>query len=241
WLDKFIEKHVLHLHFTMEDNLALSEAIREGYRRLFSGVFYKRYILGLWVLAEGIIYDMFNAEEHVVPTVERRYIKYYVSCDYGTQNPTTFGLWGRCDGVWYKVKEYHYDGRAKSRQKTDEEYCDDLEEFIGSLSVIGVIIDPSAASFIAAVKKRGKFRVIHADNSVLDGIRNVASSLVDGSIKYNDCCKETIREFQSYRWDEKAAQRGEDKPVKENDHQMDGDRYFVQTVVKKKSGVYFPE
>lgn len=128
WLDQALAKRVLHLQFTMEDNLSLSEQIKEGYRRLFSGVFYKRYILGLWVLAEGIIYDMFDVAIHVVPTEERAYTKYYVSCDYGTQNPTTFGLWGLCKGTWYKVKEYHYDGRAKSKQKTDEEYCDDLIE-----------------------------------------------------------------------------------------------------------------
>ncbi|PYI57033.1 PBSX family phage terminase large subunit [Paenibacillus flagellatus] len=240
WLDQLEKKNALHLHFTMDDNLSLSEKVRERYRRMYSGVFYKRYILGLWVLAEGVIYDMFDMGKHVVPTIERPYTQYYVSCDYGTQNPTTFGLWGKSAGIWYKVKEYHYDGRAKNRQKTDEEYCDDLIAFTGKLPVMAVIIDPSAASFIAAVKKRGAFRVLKADNDVVDGIRDVASALVEGLIKYNDCCKETFREFSSYVWDEKAAARGEDKPVKENDHQMDGDRYFVRSVVKRKGGVYFP-
>jgi PBSX family phage terminase large subunit len=241
WIDQAVEKRVLHLHFTMDDNLSLSEQIKDGYRRLFTGVFYRRYILGLWVLAEGIIYDMFDKERHVVPTEERSYTQYYVSCDYGTQNPTTFGLWGQCKGVWYKVKEYHYDGRAKNRQKTDEEYCDDLIIFIEKLPIKGVIIDPSAASFIAAIKKRGQLRVIKADNDVVDGIRDVASALVGGLIKYNECCKETFREYSSYAWDPKAAQRGEDKPIKENDHQMDADRYFVRSIVKKKGGVYFPD
>ncbi|MGG1597626.1 PBSX family phage terminase large subunit [Paenibacillus naphthalenovorans] len=241
WLDQIKEKNALHLHFTMDDNLSLSEKVKERYRRMYSGIFYKRYILGLWVLAEGVIYDMFDKDKHVVMTEDRPYTQYYVSCDYGTQNPTTFGLWGQCKGIWYKIKEYHYDGRAKSRQKTDEEYCDDLIEFVGKLPIKGVIIDPSAASFIAAVKKRGLFKVIKANNDVIDGIRDVASSLVEGLIKYNDCCKETFREFSSYVWDEKAAARGEDKPIKENDHQMDGDRYFVRTVVKRKGGVYFPD
>lgn len=239
YIDKAKEKKMLVLHFTMEDNLSLSERVKERFRRMFSGVFFKRYILGLWVMAEGVVYDMFG-DKHKVKTEPRPYTKYYVSCDYGTQNPMTFGLWGLCNDVWYKVKEYHYDGRLKNKQKTDEEYCDDLEEFIGSLAVTGVIVDPSAASFIAAIKKRGKFRVIKADNDVADGIRNVASALVEGLIKYNDCCKETFREFASYVWDEKAAARGEDKPAKENDHQMDADRYFVNTVVKKKKGVWFP-
>ncbi|WP_347272242.1 hypothetical protein [Paenibacillus sp. N3/727] len=174
----------------MDDNLSLSEQIKDGYRRLFSGVFYKRYILGLWVLAEGVIYDKFDKDEHVVPTEERPFTQYYVSCDYGTQNPTTFGLWGQSQSIWYKVKEYHYDGRARSRQKTDEEYCDNLIEFVGKLPVKGVIIDPSAASFIAAIKKRGILRVIKAANEVVDGSRDVASALVEGLIKYNDCCKE---------------------------------------------------
>lgn len=239
YIDKAKEKMIYVLHFTMEDNLSLSQKVKERFYRMFSGVFYKRYILGLWVMAEGVIYDLFDKDKHTVPTIERRYTQYYVSCDYGTQNPTTFGLWGQCEGVWYKVQEYHYDGRAKSHQKTDEEYCDDLIEFVGKLSVMGVIIDPSAASFITALKKRGLFRVIQANNDVIDGIRNVASALSEGLIKYNDCCKETFREFNSYAWDEKAATRGEDKPIKENDHQMDADRYFVNTVVKKKTGVSF--
>ena len=241
WLDRLVEKNALHLHFTMDDNLSISEKVKERYRRMYTGIFYRRYILGLWVMAEGVIYDMFDMDKHVVKTEDRPYVQYYVSCDYGTQNPTTFGLWGQSKGVWYKIKEYHYDGRAKSRQKTDEEYCDDLIEFVGKLLIKGVIIGPAAASFIAAVKKRGVLRVIKADNDVVDGIRDVASALTEGLIKYNDCCNETFREFSSYVWDEKAAQRGEDKPVKENDHQMDGDRYFVRSVVKRRGGVYFPD
>ncbi|WP_138751813.1 PBSX family phage terminase large subunit [Paenibacillus sinopodophylli] len=238
FIDKAKEKKILVLHFTMDDNLSLSEKVKSRFRRMFSGVFFKRYILGLWVMAEGVIYDMFG-DQHKAETVDRAYKKYYVSCDYGTQNPMTYGLWGLCDGVWYKVKEYHYDGRALGKQKTDEEYCDDLIEFVGKRTLQGVIIDPSAASFIAALKKRGLYHVIKAANEVADGIRNVSSALAEGVIKYNDCCVETFREFASYSWDAKAAARGEDKPLKENDHQMDGDRYFVNTIIKKQSGVWF--
>ncbi|WP_223823515.1 PBSX family phage terminase large subunit [Rummeliibacillus sp. TYF-LIM-RU47] len=237
FIDKMEEKNLFQIHFLMDDNPSLSERVKERYKRMYSGVFFKRFILGLWVLAEGVIYDMFDKEKHVVETVEREYEKYYVSIDYGTQNPTTFGLWGLFDGVWYKIKEYHYDGRKKSKQKTDEEYANDLEQFIGDVSHFkGIIVDPSAASFIAVLKKRG-LRVIKAKNDVLDGIRNVATALEKQLIKYNDCCKETFREFSSYIWDEKAADRGEDKPVKQNDHQMDGDRYFVNTIVMKKRGI----
>lgn len=231
YIDKAKERKALVLHFTMDDNLSLSQKVKERFKRMFSGVFYKRYILGLWVLAEGVIYDMFSEEIHKVKTKNRPYTRYYVSCDYGTQNPTTFGLWGFFNGTWYKVKEYHYDGRKKSKQKTDEEYYEDLLDFIGNLSIEGIIVDPSAASFIATIRKYGKFSVISAVNDVLDGIRNVASALNQKLIMYNDCCLETFREYSSYVWDEKAMNRGEDKPVKQNDHHMDGDRYFVNTII----------
>lgn len=233
YLDQLEDKNMLHLHFTMDDNLSLSQRIKDRYKRMYKGVFYKRFILGLWVLAEGIIYDMFTKEEHVVKTEDRPYSKYHVAIDYGTQNPTTFGLWGFYDGIWYKVKEYHYDGRKQSRQKTDQEYYEDLVNFIGDRKVLSVIVDPSAASFIAVLKKNG-VTVKKAKNEVLDGIRNLANALINNLIKYNDCCVETFREFSSYMWDEKAADRGEDKPVKQNDHQLDGDRYFVNTIVMRK-------
>lgn len=229
YLDQLKEKNLLHLHFTMDDNPSLSERIKNRYKRMYSGVFYQRFILGLWVMAEGIIYDMFDEKKHVVPTVERNYSKYYVSIDYGTQNPTAFGLWGLFDGVWYKVNEYHHSGRD-GRQKTDKEYSEDLKDFIGDLPISRVIVDPSAASFKAQLIKDG-FRVMDANNDVINGIRNVATALNEGKIKYNDCCKHTRREFSSYIWDEKASNRGEDKPVKENDHHMDSDRYFVNTIV----------
>lgn len=230
FLDKLKEKNMFHLHFTMDDNLSLSDKIKDRYKRLYSGVFYQRYILGLWVLAEGIIYDMFNHDKHVRATVKRTYTDHYVSIDYGTQNPTTFGLWGLYDDVWYKIKEYHYDGREESKQKTDQQYMEDLQDFTEGYRIKGTIVDPSAASFIAVLKNNG-FQVKKAKNDVVDGIRNVASALNDGLIAYNDCCKETFREYSSYTWDEKAAARGEDKPIKKNDHQMDADRYFVNTVL----------
>lgn len=245
FIDKADEKRIYHLHFTMDDNLSLSEKVKERFRRMFSGVFFKRYILGLWVMAEGIIYDMFDESVHKVPTVARNYTEYYVAIDYGTQNPTTFGLWGKHGKSWYKVKEYYYSGRDEGKQKTDEDYYKDLEKFIGSISqeqtvddygyysskLKGVIVDPSAASFITLIKQRGKFPVMNANNEVLDGIRNVATALKTGMVFYNDCCTNTFREFFSYVWDKKAQERGEDKPVKENDHCMDGDRYFVNTVL----------
>lgn len=234
YLDKLNDKNFLHLHFTMDDNLSLSERVKNRYKRMYSGVFYKRYIQGLWVLAEGIIYDMFNEKKHKVDTVDRAYTQFYISIDYGTLNPTTFSLWGFFDKKWFKVKEYYYDGRKSGRQKTDEEYYSDLVEFAGDKNISALIIDPSAASFIATVKKYGKFRTKKAKNDVIKGIRNMATALKDGLVFFNDCCTETFREFSSYVWDEKAAERGEDKPVKQNDHVMDADRYFISTIVYRK-------
>ncbi|MFB6475761.1 PBSX family phage terminase large subunit [Paenibacillus glucanolyticus] len=235
YIDKAKEKQILVLHFTMEDNLSLSEKVKARFRRMFSGIFYKRYILGLWAMAEGLIYDGFDQDKHVVPTIERKYMRYFVSCDYGVQNPMTYGLWGLSNGVWYKIKEYHYDGRQKSKQKDNEEYYTDLVDFIGDIPVKSVIVDPSAAAFIATIRKHGKFPVTPAKNDVVEGIQAVASALAEGKIKYNDCCKETFREYSSYVWDEKAADRGEEKPIKQNDHQMDADRYFVYTIITKGS------
>jgi len=182
-------------------------------------------------MAEGVIFDMFSEEIHKVETKDREYTKFYISIDYGTQNPTTFGLWGLFDGIWYKVKEYHYDGRKQGKQKTDEEYYHDLVEFAQGYQIIKVIIDPSAASFIATIQKHGKFIVKKAKNDVLKGIRNMATALKEKKVLYNDCCVETFREFSSYVWDEKATERGEDKPIKQNDHCLDSDRYFINTII----------
>lgn len=234
FIDKAEEKRAYLLHFTMDDNLSLSDKVKERFKRMFSGVFFKRYILGLWIMAEGIIFDMFSEDIHKKPTIDREYTKFYISIDYGTQNPTTFGLWGLFDGIWYKVKEYHYDGRKQGKQKTDEEYYHDLAEFAQGYQIIKVIIDPSAASFIATIRKHGKFIVKKAKNDVLKGIRNMATALKEKKVLYNDCCVETFREFSSYVWDDKATERGEDKPIKQNDHCLDGDRYFISTIVYNK-------
>lgn len=230
YLDKKVQKNLFQIHFLMEDNPSLSKGIIERYKRMYSGIFYKRFILGLWVMSEGIIYDMFDQDKHVVKTIERPYEKTYVAIDYGTQNPTTFGLWGLHGGIWYKIKEYHYDGRKKGKQKADKVYAQDLIDFIDGYNVKEIIVDPSAASFIEELRSNG-LSVRKAKNDVIDGIRNVANALEEGKILYNDVCKETFKEFSSYVWDKKAADKGEDKPVKDNDHQLDADRYFVNTIL----------
>jgi PBSX family phage terminase large subunit len=237
WIDND-KKNLIYLHFTMDDNLSLDVAIKERYRNMYSGVFFKRYILGLWVVAEGIIYDMFEAAKHIVSSALSAFIgQTYVSIDYGTQNATVFLLWKQDKtGKWYCVKEYYYSGRDEHQQKTDTEYADDLTEFCADEIIRSVIVDPSAASFIAELKKRG-FRIKKARNEVLDGIRTVGSLLTQNKIAFYDCCEKTIKEFATYAWDEKAAKRGEDKPVKQEDHGVDSVRYFCQTILGHKSGV----
>ena len=233
WIDKKKEKNLIYLHFTMDDNLSLSERVKARYRAMYTGVFYKRYILGLWVMAEGIIYDMFDELKHKVKAIVRPYEEYYVSIDYGTQNPTVFLLWGKYKNKWYAVKEYYYSGRDNAKQKTDNEYYEDLDKFLNGVMPKFIIIDPSASSFIALIRQKGKYHVIKANNDVLEGIRRVGRALNEGIILFNDCCINTFREFFSYIWDEKACMRGEDKPVKESDHSMDAIRYFVNTILYK--------
>ena len=235
WIDKCKEKNILYLHFTMDDNLSLAEDIKKRYRSMYTGVFFKRYILGLWAVAEGIIYDMFAKEKHTKDIKEFFRIlingNRYVSCDYGTQNATVFLLWNKGrDGKWYCIREYYYSGRDKAKQKTDSEYADDLKEWLEGIQIKAIIVDPSAASFIAELRKRG-YKVLKAKNDVLDGIRLVGTLLNLEQLVFASSCKETIKEFASYVWDEKALERGEDKPTKQHDHCLDACRYFVSTIL----------
>ncbi|WP_294408368.1 PBSX family phage terminase large subunit [uncultured Ruminococcus sp.] len=233
WINRTDEKDMLYLHFTMDDNLSLSEEIKARYRSQWTGVFYQRYILGEWAAAEGIVYDMFDPQKHIIhtlPAMSEGSAK-YVSIDYGTLNPTVFLLWERSeDGRWICTREYYYDGRKCARQKTDEEYADDLCGFIGDKKIKYVIIDPSAASLHECLRRRG-LSIIKAKNNVLDGIRLTGSLLQKGSLLFSDCCVNTRAEFGSYIWDSRACAYGEDKPVKEHDHAMDAVRYFCNTIL----------
>lgn len=234
WIDELQEKNMLYLHFTMDDNLSLSEEVKARYRSMYTGVFFKRYILGKWTMAEGIIYDMFDNEKHVIDDLAAYTWtdEYYVSCDYGTQNATVFLLWRKTvTGIWICIREWYYSGRDENVQKTDIEYAGELKQFLGTIKPKAVIVDPSAASFIAQLKKEG-FHVKKANNDVLDGIRFVGTLLNQKKILIYKDCENLIREFSSYVWDIKAVERGEDKPVKKEDHAMDALRYFCITVIK---------
>lgn len=235
---------------TIFDNPFLPKEFVENLCKEYQGsVYYKRFILGEWALAEGIIYDMFSHEKHIVDLSsldDQLNQSFYISCDYGTQNATVFKKWqkGR-SGVWYNTKEYYYSGREHGRQKTDQEYVEDLAKFLNGEKPKAVIVDPSAASFIEALRRAGYF-VLKADNDVLNGIRTQAGLLSKGLIKYADTCTNTFKEYEGYAWDTKASEKGLDAPIKENDHCMDADRYFVNTVLgrmaivgnKRKKGFY---
>lgn len=230
WILKAPEHNALHLHFTMEDNPSLSEETRERYRTMYSGVFYQRYVLGLWVMAEGIIYDMFDQTENTYregPVDMRFRCPRCLAVDYGTTNPCVFLEIFDDDGITRVEREYRWDSRKERRQKTDEEYADDLMEFMGEHCP--VFVDPSAASFIAALERRGVY-VIAADNNVLDGIRKTGNLIQRRRLLVNESCTGLLDELGTYRWDDKAAMRGEEKPVKECDHAPDALRYYVNSL-----------
>ena len=221
WIGKAEERKALYLHFTMDDNPSLAPYIRQRYERLYTGVFYRRFVLGEWAAAEGLIYDFFDREKDAVPTPKGEMEAWRVSIDYGTVNPTSMGLWGRRNGVWYRVEEYYYDSRREGQQKTDAEYVEALRALCGDRRVERVIVDPSAASFQAALRQAG-FPVRAADNRVLDGIRVTAGLLRNGQIVLCESCGDCLREIALYCWES-----GKEAPRKENDHAMDEMRYFA--------------
>lgn len=236
WILKKAKMRALHLHFTMDDNLSLDPEIRRRYESTYQGVFYRRYILGEWCLAEGLIYQ-FDKDAHCIKELPEElntdYGEWYISVDYGTLNPFSAGLWRVYQGKAIRVAEYYYSGRNNSVMKTDEEYYDELKKLAGDRDIRAVIVDPSAASFIATIRRHGRFSVRRARNAVLPGIRLVATMLKSGVIKIGENCTDAIREFGLYRWDEKGE---EDRPIKENDHAMDDIRYFCATVMRRKIG-----
>ncbi len=228
WIKKCDEKNMLYLHFTMEDNPSLSKAVINRYKNLYSGAFYERFVEGKWVTADGLVYPMFSFNRHV-KRCDDKFSEYYLSCDYGTVNPFSLGLWGRGSDGWYRIDEYYHSSRDMGVQLTDEEYYTQLEKLADGKRITALIIDPSAASFIQTVRRHGKFTVIKAENDVLTGINRVCQALKNDEIFFYPNCGDTLREFSIYRWDSSIKR---DAPKKENDHAMDDIRYFVSTVLK---------
>lgn len=219
-IDKNITK------FLLDDNTTLDPEYVAAIKAEYTGVFYQRYVLGEWVLAEGLVYPNFG--NNIVKTVDRKYSTYYLGIDYGIQNPFAMLLIGQCaeNKKWYAIREYYHSGRDTNQQKTDEEYYDDMCKLLGDVVPRDVIIDPSASSFIALIRKRGKYRVRKADNDVLEGIQHTASAMANGFLYINDCCENLIEESTLYSWDTDAP---EDRVIKESDHLQDSLRYIVQT------------
>lgn len=229
-------KNILYLHFTMDDNLSLDEEIKKRYRSMYAGVFFLRYIKGLWKVAEGLIYTMFTKSANVYNDETRpKGLEYLstrtIALDYGTTNPCVFlDIYDDGDTIWVD-REYRWDSRAeKQGQKTDSQYGDDMVAFMGDNPDLqcDIVADPSAASFIAELKGRG-YVVKPADNEVLDGLRVVAALFQLGKLKVHERCAGLITELRSYVWDEKAAQNGDEKPVKQLDHGPDALRYYCMT------------
>lgn len=232
WIQRAGEKKALHLHFTMEDNPSLTEEVRQRYRSLYSGRFYERFILGNWVQAQGLVYPDFSEERHLFDEPPAECERFYISCDYGTVNPTSMGLWGEYEGIWYRLAEYYYDARREQSMRTDEEHYQELCRLAGDRFVRAVIVDPSAASFIECIRRHGQFAVLPADNAVMDGIRRVSGALREGKLRFSRSCTDTLREFSLYCFDSEAR---EERPRKEYDHAMDDIRYFVNTILARES------
>lgn len=235
WIQKAAQKNMLYIHFKMTDNPSLSNSVIRRYKNLYSGAFYQRFVEGRWVAADGLVYPMFRAERHI-KELNAPASAWYLSCDYGTVNPFSLGLWGRGDDGWYRVAEYYHSGRDTGVQLTDEEYYGELCALAGDRNIEALIIDPSAASFIETVLRHGRFRVVKAENDVVAGINRVCRALKEEDIYFSASCRDTIREFSVYRWDDSLRR---DAPKKENDHAMDDIRYFVSTVLCGDTGDMF--
>ena len=229
WICELEKHNAIRLSFRLEDNPALSEKIIQRYKSMYTGVFFDRYILGLWCVAEGLVYNF--GEDNITDEIPLNG-EYYISIDYGTMNPFSAGLWCVLGGKAVRIKEYYYNGREKGVQKTDEDYCESVADLARGYNIKQVIVDPSAASFKASLRKHG-FKTRDANNDVLDGIRRTAVFLKNGNIKIHRSCADSIAEFGLYRWDDKAAS---DTVIKEHDHAMDDIRYFCNTIMKNKVG-----
>lgn len=233
WINKYVEKRLLYLHFTMEDNLSLAEKIKERYRRMYTGVFYRRYILGRWCAAEGVIYDNWEDEKNSFDISEgtpwaENYANRYIAVDYGTTNPTVFlDCWDDGETFWI-AREYYHNPDQEQKQKTTAEHADDLAEFLDGNRDVQVIVDPAAEDFKLELRNRG-YRIINAKNDVLEGINMTSSLIYMGALKVEKGCHNLRKELETYVWDQKAKERGEEKPVKQNDHAMDAMRYLVFT------------
>ena len=226
WICNTRQKKAIHLHFTMQDNPILSPKQIADAEALYNGVFYDRYIRGLWCVAEGLIYPQFDKAKHV-RRLDHPQGEWYISVDYGTLNAFSAGLWCYDGHTAYRAVEWYYSGRETKQQLTNTQYAAAIKKLAGNRKIEAVIVDPSAASFITELVQNG-FHVRKGNNDVVEGIRRVSTDLQNGRLLFSPSCKDCIREFSLYRWDEKQQK---DTPLKTNDHAMDDVRYFVNTIL----------
>lgn len=229
YIDRSAELDMLVMRFLLDDNTTLDPGYVSAIKAEYTGVFYDRFILGEWCLAEGIIYPQFDRSIHVASQSPVEHGKWYISVDYGTLNAFSAGLWCYDGETAYRAAEWYYSGRETRKQLTNGQYLEQVKKLAGNLDIEAVIVDPSAASFIAELRQAG-FTVRKGRNDVVDGIRRVSTALQKRKLFFSPECKDCIREFSLYRWNEKAS---EDTPIKENDHAMDDVRYFVNTIMRE--------
>lgn len=246
YIDRANELGIRHFTFTLDDNPSLDPAYVESIKREHSGLWYQRLILGKWVAAEGVVYDTWAPDRHVVTALPRIDRWFAVGVDYGTTNPLDAVLLGRGtgpDGVTriYAGSEFRHDPKVKKVRLTDAQHSANLQEWLsqadradGTTLETGVrpdfiCVDPSAASFIEQLMADRVPGLAPADNHVLDGIRTVSSLLATDRLRVHESCKPLISELSSYSWDDKATKKGEDKPLKVADHAVDALRYGIHT------------
>ena len=221
---------LLNIEFTLEDNNFLNEKYIEELKKEYTGVFYQRFIEGKWVVAEGLVYPMFSENSHVCEKDVPNEGQFYISVDYGSVNPCSMGLWYVSEGKAHRVKEFYHDSKKTHSIMTDAEYYEELKNLAGTYPIQYVVVDPSASSFIEVIKRDGRFSVKKAENDVIQGIRRTALALSENRLTFSPCCKDIIREFTEYAFDDEAPS---DKVIKESDHAMDDMRYFVNTVLRR--------
>lgn len=237
WLKKFLESEadIYVQMYTIFDNPFLDKEFVDNLCNEYAGsVYYKRYILGLWAIAEGLVYGMFKRDKNVfsgpVPYIDGS--SYYLAIDYGTMNPFAVGLieFTR-NGVVRQIKEYHYSGRDTGETADNEEYYKKIRDMAEGYPITSLVIDPSAAGMKATIRKHGDFSITDGDNDVNNGIQEVTKYINAGYLMIHDSCSETLKEFESYAWDGKSIEK--DEVIKENDHHMDLIRYFIYTVARR--------
>lgn len=240
FIDRSDELDVAYWEFRLEDNPSLDPIYVKNIKKENTGMWYKRRVEGLWTIAQGAVYSMFDYNRHVIEEIPGLAHEYYIGIDYGTSNPMAFILLGYnptlYPNMWIE-KEYFWDSKKEGRQKTDSQYAEDLQCFIGNIPIEGLFIDPSAASYKTEIRRKfPKLSVVDANNDVIEGIGIHATLLNEGTLKIHKSCKNLIGEYTSYVWDDSWQKRGIDKPLKQYDHAQDALRYVLAT--RFQNGVY---